>query len=271
VHLREDANGRAAFVRSTELGPVVFVNPVHPEVQAYELAVLWEVVSRYPVDGIVLDRTRYAGLDADYSELSRARFEAFIGRPVTRWPEDVVVPGGDGLAHGPLFREWAAWRASVIRGFVRSAGRLVRHLRPGLPVAMYVGGWYSTMLELGQNWSRPDVRLPFASWSPALSEASLLPELDYLMVGLYYRMVTRMEALRHGRTVLATVIGVGILSRELTLGTPLVAGVWLDLYQRNPRAGEGAIRAAVRLADGAMFFDLSNVQPGGWWNALGIR
>jgi hypothetical protein len=250
---------------------VVFVNPVHPEVQAYELAVLWEVVSRYRVDGIVLDRTRFAGIDADYSDLSRRRFEAFIGRPLARWPEDVVVPGRDGLAHGPLFREWAAWRASVIRGFVRSAGRLVRQLRPGLPVGMYVGGWYSTMYELGQNWSRPDARLPFGAWSPALSDASLLPELDYLMVGLYYRIVTRLEAVQQGRSVLATVIGVGLLSRELTLGTPLVAGVWLDLYQRTPAAGEAAIRAAARIADGAMFFDLSNVQPGGWWNTLSVR
>jgi hypothetical protein len=136
---------------------------------------------------------------------------------------------------------------------------------------MYVGGWYTTMYKLGQNWARPDARLPFAAWSPALSEASLLPELDYLMVGLFYRMVTRWEAVRQGRTVLATVIGVGLISRDLTQGTPLLGSVWLDLYRADRAAAEGAMRAAARLTDGLMVFDLSSVRGRDWWEALLVR
>ncbi len=62
-----------------------------------------------------------------------------------------------------------------------------------------------------------------------------------------------------------------MLSRELTQGTPVLGGVWLDLYKDNPTAGEGAIRAAVRLTDGLMIFDLSNVRQENWWSALGVR
>ncbi len=271
IHVRAGPDGRAEFVRATDVTQVIFVNPSHPGAVAYQLAVLWEIVTRYPVDGIILDRTRYAGMDADYSGLSRAQFEAAIGRPLNRWPDDVVVVGQGGLREGPLFREWAAWRASVIRAYVRSAARLVHQVRPGIPVGMYVSGSFAVMYNRGQFWARPDARLPFAAWSPALSQASLLPELDYLMVGLYYRMVTRWEALRQGQTTLATVIGVGLLARDLTQGTPLVGSLWLDLYRDDRTAAEGAIRAANRLTDGVMVFDHSSVRSRDWWTALNAR
>ncbi|MDR7545568.1 MAG: family 10 glycosylhydrolase [Armatimonadota bacterium] len=270
IHLRPGPRG-AAFVPATRIGPIVFANPSHPEVQAYELAVLWEIVSRYDVDGIVLDRARYAGVDADFSDLSRRQFEEFLGRPLRRWPDDVARPAADGVRPGLLFREWVAWRASVIRAHVRAAGRVTRQIRSGVRVGMYVGAWFPAIFEVGQNWARADASLSSHAWSPAWNATSLLPELDYLMVGLYYRTVTRWDAMRAGHSSLATVIGSALRSRELTRGTPLLGTVWLDLYRGNPAAGEGAIRAAARLTDGVVVFDLSNVEQDRWWRALPAR
>ncbi len=271
IHLRPGPDEQAPFVPSSALGPVVFANPVHPEAQLYEMAVLWEIMSRYDVDGIVLDRARYAGLDADFSDLSRKQFEAFLGQGVRGWPEDILQPSNGRLRPGPLFPQWVAWRASVIKAYARAAARLVRRIRPGVPVGMYVGAWYPTIYEVGQNWARSDAPPIFAAWTPAWGEASLLSELDYLMVGLYYRTITRWDAARQGRSLWTSVVGGAMLSRELTQGTPVLGGVWLDLYKDNPTAGEGAIRAAVRLTDGLMIFDLSNVRQENWWSALGVR
>jgi uncharacterized lipoprotein YddW (UPF0748 family) len=271
IHLRPGPDGRAALVPATRIGPIVFANPSHPEVQAYELAVLWEILSRYDVDGIVLDRARYADADTDFSDLSRGQFEAWLGRRVRRWPDDVAQPAAEGVRPGPLFREWVAWRASVIRAHVRAAGRLSRQMRPGVPVGMYVGAWFPTIYRVGQNWARADAPVSFNAWSPAWSQASLLPDLDYLMIGLYYPTVTRWEAMRAGRSPLATVIGGALRGRELTQGTPLLGTVWLDLYREHPAAGEGAIRAAARLTDGVVVFDLSNVEQGDWWRVLPAR
>ncbi len=271
IHLRSGPDGQVTFIPSSAVGPVVFANPGHPEAQLYEMAVLWEIASRYDVDGIILDRARYAGLDTDFSDLSREQFEALLGRKVRGWPEDILQPSNGRLRPGPLFPQWVAWRASVIKAYVRGAARLVRRTRPGVAVGMYVGGWYPTIYEVGQNWARPDAPSIFAAWSPAWSEASLLSELDYLMVGLYYRTITRWDAARQGRSLWTSVVGSAMLSRELTQGTPVLGGVWLDLYKDNRLAGEGAIRAAVRVTDGLMVFDLSNVRQENWWGALGVR
>jgi hypothetical protein len=136
---------------------------------------------------------------------------------------------------------------------------------------MYVGAWYRTAFEVGQNWARPDVPRLFAAWSPAWDGASLLSELDYLMVGLYYRTVSPWDAVRRGQSIWASVAGAAMLSREVTRGTPVLGAVWLDLYRDNRTAGEAAIRTTARLTDGVLFFDLSNVQEGDWWNALRLK
>jgi uncharacterized lipoprotein YddW (UPF0748 family) len=271
IHLRRGPDGRAAFIPSTRAAQIAFANPANPEVQSYQLGVLWEITSRYDLDGVILDRTRFAGAEADFSDLSRRRFEASLGRTVGRWPEDVTRPDRDGMRPGPLYREWVAWRAWVITSYVRAAGRLVRRVRPGISVGMYVGGWDATIYDLGQNWTRSDAPPLFPAWSPALADVSLLPELDYLMSGLYFPIVTRWEALRRDRSPFATVIGSAIRTRELTRGTPLLGSVWLDLYRDNRPAGAGAIRAAHRLTDGVMVFDLSSLAAGDWWDVLGVR
>jgi len=247
---------------------IVFTNPAHPEVQLYELAVLWEVVSRYAVDGIVLDRARYSAVTADFSDVSRARFEAALGRPVARWPDDVVLFLGESLRPGPLFGAWVAWRATVIREFVRAAGQVVRRTRPGIPLAMYVGAGYPTAYEVGQNWGRADAPPLFPAWTPAWGEASLLSHLDYLIAGLYYRTLSPVEAIFRGASGWRSVAGGATLARVVTGGTPLLGGIWLQVYSGDRARGRGALRAAARYADGVMVFDLSDVIHGDWWEAV---
>jgi uncharacterized lipoprotein YddW (UPF0748 family) len=271
LHLRAGPAGEPVFVPSTRALTIAFANAAHPEVVLYELAVLWEVLARYPVDGIVLDRARFAGPDADFSAVSRARFEAFLGRPVARWPDDVARPEGEGLRPGPLFRQWIAWRAGVITAYVRAARQLARQMRPGLPVGMYVGAWYPTIYELGQNWARPEAPRLFRAWSPQWAQASLVPFLDYVMVGLYYRPITPAEVVQQGGVWWRSVAGGAVLARQLLGPTPVLGSLWLNLYRADRARGEAAIRAAWRYTDGLMVFDLSDVEAGDWWLALGLR
>ncbi len=271
IHLRSGPNGQPTFVPSSRATMIAFVNPSHPEVQLYELAVLWEIVSRYDVDGVIIDRARYPGVDADFSDLSRAQFEGRLGRPVAQWPGDVMQTATGALRRGPFFPEWVAWRASVIQAYVRSASRLVRRVRPGISVGMYVGAWYPTIFEAGQNWGRAEAPPLFPSWSQGWAEASLLPDLDYVMIGLYYRSITPWEALGRRAAWWASVAGGSTLARQVTGGFPVLGSVWLELYKNDRDAARRAIQAASRLTDGLMVFDLSDVEEGDWWSVLATR
>ncbi len=135
-------------------------------------------------------------------------------------------------------------------------------------MAIYVGAWYPTAFEGGQNWGRADVPRLFPAWSPAWGEATLLPYLDYVLVGLYYRAVSSEEALRQRTPPWRSVVGGALLARHVTEGTPVIGGIWLQLYAGDRDRGREAMEAAASLTDGLMVFDLSDVAQGDWWEAV---
>jgi uncharacterized lipoprotein YddW (UPF0748 family) len=256
-------------VPSSQVGLIAFANPGLQEVQLYELAIIGEIIGRYAVDGIVLDRNRYPDITADVSEDSRQRFEQWRGRPVVRWPEDVVLTEDYRTLPGPLFAEWAAWRATIIRQFTAAASTLVRRQRPDLMFAAYVGGWYPVYWNEGVNWAAPEARLPFSWVTTEWRQAALAAYFDYLMVGLYYPEVSWGDAVRAGVPVWASVEGGAYLARELTAGATIPVGsLLLPLYEGRPDAFRAALRSARRLTGGVMLFDLVFVERYGWWDLL---
>src|SRR5574344_1729770 len=55
------------------------VNPIDPTFRTHILHVLCDLVKRYPkLDGLMLDRVRYDGIEADFSPMTRTAFEKHI-------------------------------------------------------------------------------------------------------------------------------------------------------------------------------------------------
>ena len=126
---------------------VLFTNPALPEVQEHEIALFTEVAQRYDLDGILLDRGRYDNIQSDFSDFSRRAFEAYIGQPVERFPEDIYAwePDGEGgwkRTDGPWFKKWIEWRASVIHGFFARTKEALAAANPRLKFGAYTGAWY---------------------------------------------------------------------------------------------------------------------------------
>mgnify|MGYP000270166603 CR=1 FL=1 len=55
-------------------------NPALPAVQDHEIAIFKEVAQKYDFDGLLLDRARYDNIQSDFSDFSRGKFEAYIGK-----------------------------------------------------------------------------------------------------------------------------------------------------------------------------------------------
>ena len=250
-----------------------FANPANPEVWNYELAAVREIVSRYDVDGIVLDRTRYDDLSEDFSDLSRAAFERTIGHPVAHWPDDIYtyIPQGYWVTRrfGPLYREWLGYRAHTIMAYTRAAAEVARAARPGVTVAMYVGAWYPVYYDEGVNWASPNVRPPYSWIGDAWVRAGLAPLLDYLMIGLYYRPVTMWEAIRQRDGATISVQGSAILGTQLVHGdTAVVGSLLLTLYEGQPEKFARAIRMSDAITHGTMLFDLVYLNTLNLWDAI---
>lgn len=264
-HLMPD--GR--LVPSAEVGTIAFANPVNPEVQLYELAVIREVVGRYDVDGVVLDRARFPDVSADFSALSRQQFETWLGRPVDGWPHEILTFTGTQIRQGPLFPQWTAWRATIIQQFVRAAQSVVRGTRPGAAFSAYVGGWYPMYWNEGVNWAaaRSTPNLPWIT--EGWKQAAVAEMYDFLMIGLYYVPVRYFEALSQGSSVWMSVEGGALLATELVGGATVpVPSLLLSLYESQPDRFRSAVETSLAMLGSVMLFDASHLDRFAWWAIL---
>ena len=264
-HLAPD--GR--LIPATEVGTIAFANPVNPEVQLYELAVIREVVGGYDIDGVVLDRARFPDATADFSDLSRHQFETWLGRPVEGWPHDILVPNGTQVRPGPLFPQWTAWRATIIQQFVRAAESVVRGTKPSVAFSAYVGGWYPTYWNEGVNWAAAQ-STPSLPWiTEEWKQASVAGMYDFLMIGLYFTPIRYFEALSQGSSAWMSVEGGALMAVELTGGATVpVPSLLLSLYESQPDKFRAAVETSLQMLGSVMLFDLSHLERFEWWALL---
>jgi len=175
----------------------MFLNPALPEVQDYEVAILKEVVSKYAVDGIMLDRTRYDCINSDFSEASKEMFQKYIGKSLKKYPEDIYewVKQDDGSykrVDGKYFKQWIEWRASVIYNFVKNVRAEIKKINPECKLAAYTGAWYPSYFEVGVNWASKnyDPSKSFDWATPNYKNYGYAELLDFYTNGNYYWNVT---------------------------------------------------------------------------------
>ena len=267
----------------------VMLNPAREDVTQYELSILKELITMYPqLDGIVLDRVRYDGIETDFSQESKAAFEKFIGKQVKNFPEDIFTYSKAATAEripGPLYKQWLEWRVKVIYDFFYLAKTQLKQINPKLSFGDYTGSWYPTYYEVGVNWASKDYD-PSKDYNWASSSyknygyAELL---DLYTTGSYYYEVSKAEAkkidtLKVVRTEAGqgkggedwyTVEGSAEMAMKITKGkVPVYAGLYVDQYKGHPEQFVKALKMCREKSNGAMIFDIVHIIQMGWWEEL---
>lgn len=114
-----------------------FVNPLDAEVQAYELSLVREVLSRYPLDGLMLDWIRFDNFNMDVGPGTRQAYQAVTGvDPLTL---DFTQPG-------PALDRWNAFRTERLAAYVAQ-------VRAVLPAGRDLGVYIlpPEFVEVGQD------------------------------------------------------------------------------------------------------------------------
>ncbi len=133
-----------------------FLDPANPEVRAYLLDLLSEIVTRYDVDGIQFDYVRYpfqnaySGRNFGYGTAAREKFLKLTGTdPITLSPRN----GGDST-RAYLWNQWTAFRTQQITTFVADASQRLRRQRRDLIIsaAVFADGSYQRQLAIQQDW-----------------------------------------------------------------------------------------------------------------------
>jgi hypothetical protein len=114
-----------------------FVNPLNPDVQAYELSLIKEVVEKYPVDGIMLDWIRFDNYNMDMSDSTRQTFQTLHGL-------DPILLNFD--KPSPTLDQWNDFRTDAI-------GAYVERVRQIVPAQIHLGVYIlpPEFVEVGQD------------------------------------------------------------------------------------------------------------------------
>ena len=169
-----------------------FFNPVRQEVQEYIFNMLEDLAAYDGLEGIILDRGRFDGMDSDFSSYTKEKFEEYLGYSIQSFPEDVIKPGTTpGSLPSPLpeyFKKWLEFRAKVMHDFMEKAGKRVRSVNSKIKFGVYVGGWYSTYYDVGVNWASPDYNTAsdYPSWATSeYKKYGYADIMDVILIGAY--------------------------------------------------------------------------------------
>lgn len=253
-----------------------FLNPANDEVQQFVLNLLGDLVT-YELDGIFLDRCRFNDFNSDFSETTRNKFENFLGKKITNFPNDVIKPGTEATplpASQPQYmKKWLEFRAKVIHDFIAKAKDKVKSVNKNIKFGVYVGGWYSTYYDVGVNWASPkyDTSINYPEWAtPEYKNYGYADLLDFMLIGAY---AAADKIYGSGEW---TMQGFCQNAKELLKGDVQFAG--------GPDVGNGTgwtnggqaekipetVDACINAADGYFVFDMVHVKMYDYWDAFKV-
>ncbi len=121
-------------------GKEYFVNPLHPDVQAYELSIIEEVLKNYDMDEIVLDWIRFDNYNMDVGDFTRTAYNNQFGYdPIT------INFATDNAKR----TEWNDWREQGLANYFGKVRDLVNAIKPNVKLGVYVLS--PEWREVGQN------------------------------------------------------------------------------------------------------------------------
>ena len=264
------------------------INPVNDDFQQHVLNVLKEVTAKYPdLDGFILDRVRYDGITADFSDLSREKFEAYLGSRIERFPEDIYEWKTDSAgqayyAPGVHFKKWIEWRAKTIYDFMALARKEIKSVNPDISFGTYTGAWYPSYFEVGVNWASKDYdpSLEYDWATPEYKNYAYAELLDLYTTGNYYVDVTKDEYLHSRRRVVNEtdsraaeglwycVEGSCEHVREILCGRPCYGGLLVDQYYDCPEQLSKAVAMNLQKSEGLMVFDIVHIINKNLWSEI---
>lgn len=261
------------------------VNPANEEFQEYILSIFEEVAQKYPeLDGIILDRVRYDGFTADFSDLSRQKFEEYLGKKLHKFPDDIYVWKKD--SHGNLYPErgrfflqWIEWRTQVIYDFISKARNRIKSVNPNLSFGNYTGAWYPTYFEVGVNFASKhyDPSKEYYWASSTYKDTGYAELIDLFTVGNYYTTITKEEYLKNNPEVrnetdmraqssLWYCVEGSCENLRTVMGeNKFIGGILADQFYDNPEGLTESIKMNLHKSDGVMIFDIVHIINKNMW------
>lgn len=264
------------------------VNPINKDYQRHILDVLKEVVTIYPkLDGLILDRVRYDGINADFSDSSKVAFEKYIGETVQNFPQDIFEWKNTNdneyeRVDGKYFTKWIEWRTKNIYDFMKLARDEVKSINPNVSFGTYTGAWYPSYFEVGVNFASNtyDPSQDFDWATKNYKNYGYAEILDLYTTGNYYTTITLDEVHANNPQVMNEtdsrvhsgewycVEGSNHNLRKILGDNKFSGGILADQFYDNPAGLARSIEMNLKESDGVMIFDIVHIIDKNMWKEV---
>ena len=242
----------------------------------------------YPkLDGLILDRVRYDGINGDFSELSKQKFETYIGEKIERFPEDIFEWKKDdkGAPHrvdGKHFTKWIEWRAKNIYDFMKAAREEVKSVNSDISFGTYTGAWYPSYFEVGVNFAsnKYDPSKDFGWATADYKNYGYAELLDLYTTGNYYTTMTIEDAHKNNPMIKNetdseiqsgewySVEGSNRNLRVILGENKFSGGILADQFYDKPEDLSKSIEINLKESDGVMIFDIVHIIHKNMWDQV---
>ena len=281
-------NGEIIPITQEENKYSAMVNPINREFQTYIINILQEITQKYPtLDGIILDRVRYDGFTADFSDLSREKFEELLGVKLDNFPEDIYewqkdAQGNDYPHKGAYYMQWLQWRSQNIYDFMAKAREAVKSVNPNISFGTYTGAWYPSYFEVGVNFAsnQYDPSIDFDWATPEYKNTGYAELMDLFTIGNYYTTITKEEYMKENpeirnetdmqaqSSIWYCVEGSNENVRKIMGNNKFLGGILADQFNENHEGLTESIKMNLETSDGLMIFDIVHIINKDMWDAV---
>jgi hypothetical protein len=236
------------------------LNPCLPEVQAFVISIVEEIVTKYPkLKGICLDYCRWYDKCYGFGDATIALFESYIGERVNNRNDILTATGGI----GPLYPKWLEFRSLAVTNLITNIRTAVKAIRPNIELHLWAFGYWGYRYEVGQNWASKKYIPSGYVYTNTYNKTGFADQLDVFSLGAYLEYVWNKE--NPGGTVERYVTSYA----QYTMGDCKVYGsLFTFLYGTNKSAISDAVYLCLKNTEGVMVFDLSHVVNNNQWGAI---
>lgn len=264
------------------------INPIDTSYQNYFVSLITEMINKYPsLDGVMLDRVRYDGIEADFSQLSKSRFEEYIGTEVENYPTDIYEwvksdSSKYSVNEGKYFKKWIEWRSKNIYDFMAMLRGKVKQVSPDICFGTYTGAWYPSYYEVGVNFASKeyDPSVDYEWASAEYKNTGYAELMDLYTTGNYYTDITIEEYKKHGseiwnetdskaqQGIWYCVEGSCKNLKAIMGDNPFVGGILVDQFYNDPTKLSKSIEMNLKESNGVMLFDIVHIIDKNLWGEV---
>lgn len=237
------------------------LNPCLPEVQAFVISIVEEIITKYPkLKGLCLDYCRWYGGNYGFGDASISAFETYTGETVTNKNNIITASGGV----GSQYKKWIEFRSMTVTNLISNIRSKVKAINPDMELHLWASADWASRYSCGQNWaSKKYIPSSSSRYTETYNKTGFADQLDAFVLGAYADAVWISE---NPNSVWSVENFLNTYTNFTKGDCKVYGSISATVYDN--KAMSDAVYLCMKKSDGLMVFEISHIINKNTWAAI---